>query len=68
AKQGNNVKLKPIEHDCTCYTCKNYTLAYLCHLFKAHEPAILTLATIHNVHFMMDMMRRYREAILRDEV
>lgn len=68
AKQGNNVKLEPIENDCTCYTCKNYTLAYLCHLFKAHEPAILTLATIHNVHFMMDMMQRYREAILRDAV
>lgn len=68
AKQGNNAKFEPIEHDCTCYTCKNYTLAYLCHLFKAHEPAILTLATIHNVHFMMDMMRRYRDAILHDEV
>lgn len=68
AKQGNSTKFEPIEHDCSCYSCKHYTLAYLCHLFKAHEPAILTLATIHNVHFMMDMMQRYRDAILRDEV
>ncbi len=68
AKHGNSTRFEPIEADCTCYTCKNYTMAYLNHLFKAHEPVILTLATIHNVHFMMDMMRRYREAILRDEI
>lgn len=68
AKQGNSTKLSPIESDCLCYTCKNYTMAYLNHLFKAHEPVILTLASIHNIHFMMDMMRRYREAILQDEI
>ena len=67
-KAGNNTRFEPIEADCTCYTCKHYTLAYLSHLLKAHEPTILTLATIHNVHFMMDMMRRYREAILRGDI
>lgn len=67
-KSGNSRRFEPIEHDCTCYTCKYYTLAYLSHLLKAHEPAILTLATIHNVHFMMDMMRLYREAILRGDI
>ncbi len=67
-KSGNSTRFEPIEHDCTCYTCKHYTLAYLSHLLKAHEPAILTLATIHNVHFMMDMMRLYREAILRGDI
>jgi queuine tRNA-ribosyltransferase len=67
-KSGNSTRFQPIEHDCACYTCKHYTLAYLSHLLKAHEPAILTLASIHNVHFMMDMMRRYREAILRGDI
>ncbi len=65
---GNASVFRPIEDDCTCYTCQHYTLAYLCHLFKAHEPIALSLATIHNVHFMIHLMADVREKILRDEV
>ncbi len=65
-KQGNAHILRPIEDDCQCYTCQHYTIAYLCHLFKAHEPAALTLASIHNVHFMVQLMARYRNDILAD--
>ncbi len=68
AKNGNSTAVGPLDPSCTCYTCKNYSLAYLTHLFKAHEPALLTLATIHNVHFMVQYMQNYREAILRDEI
>lgn len=56
----------PISEDCTCLTCKNYTRAYLHHLFNAQELSALRLATIHNIHFMLDLMRQAREAILED--
>lgn len=56
----------PIEPGCRCKTCNNYTLAYLHHLFKANEVTALTLASIHNLHFMLGYMRRMREAILED--
>lgn len=68
AQQGNATRFAPFDEGCTCYTCVNYTAAYLHHLFKAKEPAILTLASIHNVHFMMEFMADYRNKILRDEV
>ena len=58
----------PIEPDCTCPTCKQYTLGYLHHLFKANELTAYALATIHNLHFMVDLMRRYREAILAGQI
>ncbi len=58
----------PIEHDCSCWTCQNFTLAYLHHLFKANELTAYTLATVHNLHFMVELMRKYRAAILEDLV
>lgn len=58
----------PIEHDCTCWTCQNFTLGYLHHLFKAKELTCYTLATVHNLHFMVELMRKYRAAILEDRV
>ncbi|MCH9608806.1 MAG: Queuine tRNA-ribosyltransferase [Chlamydiales bacterium] len=58
----------PIEPKCTCATCQNYTVAYLHHLFKARELTALHLATIHNLHFMVQEMKMYREKILRDEI
>jgi len=67
-KSGNATNFKPIEDDCTCWTCQHYTLAYLCHLFKASEQTALTLATIHNVHFMVQLMAEYRRKILHDEI
>jgi len=54
----------PIEQSCTCYTCRNFSRAYLQHLFKAGEILGLRLNTIHNLHFLLDTMRRIRSAIL----
>jgi queuine tRNA-ribosyltransferase len=58
----------PPEANCTCSTCQNFTLGFLHHLFKAREMTCMTLATIHNLHFMIQLMQRYREKILRDEI
>ena len=56
----------PIDPACACHTCKNYTRAYLHHLFKAGELTAYRLATIHNVHFMLNIMRQIRKAIKED--
>lgn len=58
----------PLDPACSCPTCKNYTRAYLHHLFKAYEMTAYTLATVHNLRFMIDLMHSYREKILRDEI
>lgn len=58
----------PIEHGCSCWTCQHFTLAYLHHLFKANELTAYTLATIHNLHFMVEKMRAVREAIASDQI
>ncbi len=65
-KKENANCFGPIEHSCTCWTCQNFHLAYLHHLFKAAELTAYTLATIHNLHFMVELMRGYRTAILED--
>ncbi len=53
----------PIEEGCGCYTCQHYTRAYLHHLFRARELLAYRLATIHNVYFMMSLMKDIRRAI-----
>ena len=58
----------PVDPACSCYTCKNYTRAYLRHLFKAHELTAYSLASIHNIHYMMQLMKSYRQAILEDKI
>ncbi|NBO24581.1 MAG: tRNA-guanosine(34) transglycosylase [Chlamydiae bacterium] len=58
----------PIEKDCECPTCKKFSMAYIHHLFKAKELIAFTLTSIHNLYFMVEQMRRYREMILRDEL
>jgi queuine tRNA-ribosyltransferase len=67
-KSDHAKAFSPPEEDCLCKTCCQYSLAYLHHLFKAHEMTCMTLATIHNLHFMVDLMYRYRQKILRDEI
>jgi queuine tRNA-ribosyltransferase len=57
-----------IEKGCSCFTCQHYTRAYLHHLFKAKEMTGYTLASIHNIYFMVQLMARYRQAILSDEI
>jgi len=56
----------PIDPKCDCYTCKNFSRAYLRHLFKAHEILLYRLLTIHNLHFYLDLTRKSREAIEND--
>jgi queuine tRNA-ribosyltransferase len=53
----------PLDPECDCYTCKNYSKAYLRHLFLSGEILGSRLNTIHNLHFYMTLMRKAREAI-----
>ena len=53
----------PVEPGCGCYACRHFSLAYLHHLFKAKELLAYRLATIHNVHFLLQLMRDIRAAI-----
>ena len=54
----------PIEEDCECYTCRTFSRAYLRHLIVAKEITGLRLTTLHNLHFMLETMRRIRRSIL----
>jgi queuine tRNA-ribosyltransferase len=54
---------RPLDPACSCSVCKRYTRAYLRHLFHAGEITAAILATHHNVHFYLDIMRQIREAI-----
>jgi queuine tRNA-ribosyltransferase len=54
---------RPIDSNCSCSVCRRYSRAYLRHLFAAGEMTAAILATYHNVHFYLDIMRRIREAI-----
>ena len=51
---------KPVDKNCSCYTCRNYTRAYLRHLFAVGEPLSGRLATIHNLQFYLDLMKKLR--------
>jgi len=53
----------PVDADCDCYTCANYTRAYLHHLFKAKEILAATLCTIHNERFIVRLVDSMRQAI-----
>ncbi|MEM7033468.1 MAG: tRNA guanosine(34) transglycosylase Tgt [Chloroflexota bacterium] len=54
----------PIEAECNCYTCRTFSLAYIRHLLVAKETLALRLTTLHNLHFMLETMRRIRLSIL----
>ncbi|NLZ55967.1 MAG: tRNA guanosine(34) transglycosylase Tgt [Clostridiaceae bacterium] len=56
----------PIDAECTCYTCQNYSRAYIRHLIKAREAFALRLTSIHNLHFLTQLMREVRAAIAAD--
>jgi queuine tRNA-ribosyltransferase len=53
----------PVDPDCACYTCRNFSAGYLRHLFKCREMLAYRLATIHNLSFMNSLMQRIRDAI-----
>ncbi len=57
---------RPIVEGCTCYACQNFTRAYIRHLFKAGEILALSLLSLHNVHFYLDLMREIRRSLEAD--
>ena len=58
--------LRPLDAKCGCYVCKNFSRAYLRHLFNAKEMLGLILLSLHNVYFFLDLMREIRQAIKED--
>lgn len=57
---------RPIEEGCQCYACRNFSRAYIRHLFKAEEIFGLRLLSIHNLHFLLHFAKEIREAIAND--
>jgi queuine tRNA-ribosyltransferase len=58
----------PLDPECTCYACQNYSRAYIRHLIKADEMFGLRLTTIHNLHFLVNLMAQVRDAIRQDRL
>jgi queuine tRNA-ribosyltransferase len=56
----------PIDEACHCYTCQNYSRAYLRHLYKSRELLAYRLNTIHNLYYYLDLMAKMRHAIQAD--
>lgn len=56
----------PIDENCGCYACRNYTKAYIRHLFKSHEMLAATLTSIHNLYFLKSVVDGAREAIIKN--
>ena len=56
----------PPDSDCTCYCCRNYSMAYIRHMFVCNEILGARLATIHNLHFYLNLIRNVRSAIADD--
>ena len=57
-----------LDPNCDCYCCKNYTRAYIRHLVKANEILAARLITTHNLHFLLNLMKQVREAIMEDRL
>jgi queuine tRNA-ribosyltransferase len=58
----------PLDEKCACYTCKNFSRAYLRHLFNTEEILGLRLVSLHNIHFYLELMQKIREAINKDKL
>ncbi len=54
----------PIDPECGCSTCKNYSLGYLSHLNRSHEMLFATLGSIHNLYFIINLVKKMRQSIL----
>lgn len=57
---------RPMDEECGCYACRNFSRAYIRHLFKADEIFGLRLTTLHNLYFLIHFMKKMRKAILED--
>lgn len=58
----------PLDPNCDCYCCRNYTRAYLRHLYKADEILSARLMSTHNLHFLLNLMKQVRQAIMDDRL
>lgn len=58
---------RPVDEECQCYTCQNFSRAYIRHLFQSKEILGLQLATIHNLHFYQWLMKQARETIIQEK-
>ena len=58
----------PLDHNCDCYTCRNYTRAYIRHLIKTNETLGIRLTTYHNLYFLVKLMEQVRQAIKEDRL
>ncbi|QDG54534.1 tRNA guanosine(34) transglycosylase Tgt [Persicimonas caeni] len=56
--------MRPLDPNCECYTCQNYTRSYLRHLYKAQEILSARLCTLHNLHYFLELTRTARQAIV----
>jgi queuine tRNA-ribosyltransferase len=56
----------PLDPECNCYTCRNYSRAYLRHLIRCDEIFGLRLMSLHNLHYLIKLMKDLRESILND--
>lgn len=73
SKGRGNIKIKayeedfsPLDENCTCYACRNHSKAYIRHLFRVKEATAAILMSIHNIHFLVNLMKQARQAILED--
>lgn len=74
-KKAYEYDLEPLDHECDCETCRNYTKSYLRHLIRTNEGLGMRLLSVHNLRYLLKLMEEIREAIkedrliaLRDEV
>ncbi|SFL64366.1 tRNA guanosine(34) transglycosylase Tgt [Salibacterium qingdaonense] len=58
----------PIDRDCNCHVCRNYSRAYIRHLIKSNETFGFRLTSYHNLYFLLDLMKKVREAIMEDRL
>ena len=58
----------PLDEECDCYACRNFSRAYVRHLLKANEMLGLRLTTIHNLRFLINLMDKIRTAIMNDSL
>lgn len=57
----------PLDHDCDCYVCKNYTRGYIRHLIRRNEILGIRLTTYHNLYFLLNLMKEIRKAVKNDQ-
>jgi queuine tRNA-ribosyltransferase len=63
---GYTEDLSPLSKNCSCYTCQNHSKAYIRHLFRMNEISALTLMSIHNLHYLIELTKKIRNEILND--